>query len=106
MFVSHGDDYILNIIYEVQIHEEVEAGHVLYTWVWSHFQPGPPNREVPTLTPRIDSMKYKSDLLGGRQDIIIMHEILRGRLLVVINCYYLTTKCENISPRRSYPMTA
>ena len=43
-FVSLRCDYILNILHEVQLHEEVEAGHVLYPWDWSHLQISPPNR--------------------------------------------------------------
>ena len=72
-----------SLIHEVQLHEEFEVGNVLYPWVWSHLQIGPPNREVPTPTPRIDAMKSKGDLYGGMQDIIRLHEILRYRLVVV-----------------------
>ena len=43
-FVSIRYDYILNVLHEVQLHEEFEAGHVLYHWYWSHLQLGPPNR--------------------------------------------------------------
>ena len=60
-FVSLRDDYIHNVIHEVQLNEEVEAGNMPYPWDWSRLQPGPPNREVPTLTPRIDAMKSKGD---------------------------------------------
>ena len=35
-FVRLRDDYILNVLHEVQLHEEVEAGHVLYPWYRSH----------------------------------------------------------------------
>ena len=49
------------VIHEVQLNEEVKAVHVLYPWVWSHFQLGPPNTEVPTMMPRIDDMKYKGE---------------------------------------------
>ena len=55
------DDYILNVIHELQLHEKVEAVFVLYPWDWSHLQLVPPNREVPTLTPRINTMKYKGE---------------------------------------------
>ena len=61
MFVSLREYYILDVIHEVQLHEEVKAGHVLYHWVWSHIKLVHPNREVPTLTPRIDAMKSKGE---------------------------------------------
>ena len=60
-FVSLRDNYILNVLHKLKLHEEVKAVHVLYTWDRSHLQIAPPNREVPTLTPRIDAMKYKGD---------------------------------------------
>ena len=44
MFVIISYNYILNLIHGVQLHEEIEAGHVLYPWVWIHLQIGPPNR--------------------------------------------------------------
>ena len=57
----------------------------MYPWDQSRLQLGPINREVPTLTPRINAMKSKGEWLGGRQDIIILHDIIRVRLVVVIN---------------------
>ena len=61
MFISLKDEYLVNLLHEVQLREEVEAGHVLYPWYWNHLQLGPPNSEVPTLNPRIDAMKYKGN---------------------------------------------
>ena len=59
MFVSLRDEYILNVLHEVKLHKEIFSVHVIYPWVWSNLQIGPPNREVPTLIPRIDAMKSK-----------------------------------------------
>ena len=59
MFVSLRDDYILNLLRELQLHEEVKAVHVLYPWYRSHIQFAPHNSEVPTLTPRINTIKSK-----------------------------------------------
>ena len=53
------DDYILYLLHEVKLYLKFEAGHMLYPWDKSHLQLGPTNREVPTLTPRINSMKSK-----------------------------------------------
>ena len=61
MFFIIRYEYILNILHQVQLHEEVEAGHVLYPWDRSHIQLVPPNRELPTLTPMIDAMKSKGE---------------------------------------------
>ena len=61
IFVSLRDDYILNVLHEIKLHEEVEAAHVVYTWDRIHLQPGPTNREVPTLTPSIGAMKSKGE---------------------------------------------
>ena len=61
MFVSLRYYYILNVLHEIQLHEEVKAGHVMYPWVWSHLQIDPPNSEVTTLAPRINAMKYKGE---------------------------------------------
>ena len=44
MFVSLRDDYILILLHEVQLHEEVEAVYVMYPWDWSYLQLFPPNR--------------------------------------------------------------
>ena len=60
-FVSLGDEYILNVLHEVQLHEEVEVGNVIYPWYQSHLQLGSPNRGVSTLTPRIDVINYKGN---------------------------------------------
>ena len=59
-FVSLRYDYILNVLHEVQLHEEVREVHVLYPWDRIHLQIGPPNREFYTLTPRINAMKSNS----------------------------------------------
>ena len=61
MSVSLKGYYILNILHEVQLHEEVEAGNVMYPWDWIHIQIVPPNREVPTLMPSIYFMKSKGE---------------------------------------------
>ena len=53
MFLSLGDDYILNVLHEVQLHEEVEAGDVMCPWDQIRLMIGPPNWEVPTMTPMI-----------------------------------------------------
>ena len=60
-FVSLRYEYILNVLHELQLHEEVEAGHVMYPWDQSHIWHGPPNREVTTMTPKIYAMKYKGE---------------------------------------------
>ena len=91
MFVILRYEYTLNVLNEVQLHEEVEVGHVLYSWDKSHLQLGPPNREVPTLTPSIDAMKYKGEWWGVKQDTIRLHEIIMGMVVVAIELYPLTT---------------
>ena len=105
-FVSLRYDYILNIIHKVKLHEEVKAGHVLYPWDRSHLQLGPPNREVPTLTPSIDAMKYKGEWWGGRKYIIRVNYVLGGRVVVVIVWYPLTKKSGNVIIRHSDLTTA
>ena len=79
---------------------------MLYPWDQIHLHLRPTNREVPTLKPIIDAMKTNGEWCGGRQDIIMLYDILRGRVVVAIDRYILMTEYGNVSLHHSDPTTA
>ena len=48
-FVSLKDDYTFNVLHEVQLHEEVDAGHVLYPGIGVIFILALPTGKFPLL---------------------------------------------------------
>ena len=81
-FFGTRDDDVLDVLHEVQLVEDVKARHVLDPDVGDQLEPRLPRREVPILTPRVNTLKSEVERLGGRQDVLGDQKIVRSRLIV------------------------
>ena len=89
-FFGIGDYNILDVIHKVHLEKDNKAEHVLDPDVESQIDPRLPGRIVTTLTTRFNTLKYKVECLRGRQNFLGAQNILRVRIVFILNHNTLT----------------
>ena len=105
-FVGLGYDNIIDVVNEVNMAEDIKEGHILDPDVGYHLELRIPNREVPTLIPRVYILIFEVECLGGRQYVLGIQNILWFRLINIVNHNPVTTDCSGVFFGGSYTATS